>query len=55
MIKPETQIKIDDVLVQPESTIRVLDEVMNARDALFEAKLSDGFTAHKKLMDSLPK
>jgi hypothetical protein len=55
MIKIETNVGIRTEITEPETTVSLLDNVLCARDALFEVKLSDGLSAHRKLIDLLPK
>ena len=53
-IEFETEIKqIERIYTESESTINLLDELMNARDELFENRLKNGLKAHNDLMKRL--
>jgi hypothetical protein len=62
MIKIETNVRFktelsdsESPLLEPVSTATLMDNVLQARDRLFEVKLSDGLAAHRKLIELLPK
>jgi len=49
-IKPDIKIKSQkEFFMKTEGTIAVIEEVIKARDILFEKKLTEGFKHHKDL------
>lgn len=47
--------EVNDEMPAPNSTIEILDSILNAREELFDKQLKDNMKAHRKLAGLLMK